>query len=114
MVDPGKLRDISDFPRPTNITELRSFMGLVEQLAGFSTLVAASKAPLRLLLSVRTPLDADHDAAFSAVKQALLPPPILAQFDPSCETSLQVDASRSTAWDMLSYNYTVLRGNWLT
>jgi hypothetical protein len=95
-VDPGKLRAISDFPRPTNITELRSFMGLVEQLAGFSTSVAAAKAPLRPLLSVRTPFEwtADHDTAFSAVKQALLAPPVLAQFDPSLETSLQVDASR--------------------
>ncbi|KZR99649.1 Uncharacterized protein APZ42_004403, partial [Daphnia magna] len=36
----------------------------------------------------------DHDTAFAAVKQALLAPPILAQFDPSLETSLQVDASR--------------------
>jgi hypothetical protein len=34
-VDPEKLKAISEFPRPTNITELRSFMGLVEQLAGF-------------------------------------------------------------------------------
>lgn len=71
-------------------------MGLVEQLAGFSTSVAAAKAPLRPLLSVRTPFEwtADHDTAFAAVKQALLAPPVLAQFDPSLETSLQVDASR--------------------
>lgn len=52
-VDPEKLRAISDFPKPTNITELR--MGLVEQLAGFSTEVATAKAPLRPLLSSRTP-----------------------------------------------------------
>jgi hypothetical protein len=95
-VDPEKLRAISDFPKPTNITELRSFMGLVEQLAGFSTEVAAAKTPLRPLLSSRTPFlwTADHDHAFEAVKAALVAPPILAPFDPELETSLQVDASR--------------------
>ncbi|KAI9551307.1 hypothetical protein GHT06_002507 [Daphnia sinensis] len=95
-VDPEKLRAISDFPKPTNITELRSFMGLVEQLAGFSTEVAAAKTPLRPLLSSRTPFlwTADHDHAFDAVKAALVAPPILAPFDPELETSLQVDASR--------------------
>jgi hypothetical protein len=71
-------------------------MGLVEQLAGFSTDVAAAKAPLRPLLSPRTPFvwTADHDSAFSAVKKALVVPPILANFNPALETSLQVDASR--------------------
>jgi hypothetical protein len=44
-VDPDKLWAISDFMRPTNITELHSFMGLVEQIAGFSTEVAAAKNP---------------------------------------------------------------------
>ena len=42
-VDPKKLRAIRDFPRPKNITELRSFLGLVEQFAGFSSKVADAK-----------------------------------------------------------------------
>ena len=29
-IEEGKLRALSQFPRPTNISELRSFMGLVE------------------------------------------------------------------------------------
>ena len=71
-------------------------MGLVEQLAGFSTEVAAAKKPLRPLLSSRNPFvwTADHERAFEAVKTALVAPPILASFDPELETSLQVDASR--------------------
>jgi hypothetical protein len=44
-VDPEKLKAISEFPRPTNITELRSFMGLVEKLAGFSVDVATAIPP---------------------------------------------------------------------
>jgi hypothetical protein len=54
-VDPSKLKAISRFPRPNNITELRSFMGLVEQLAGFSANLAAAKGPLRSPFSSRNP-----------------------------------------------------------
>lgn len=70
-------------------------MALVEQLAGFSTDVAAAKAPLRPLLSTRTHFvwTTYHDSAFSAVKKALVAPPILEHFDPALKTSLQADAS---------------------
>jgi hypothetical protein len=95
-VAPDKLKAISDFPRPTNITELRSFMGLVEQLARFSTDVAAAKGPLRPLLSSRNSYvwTSDHESAFAAVKAALTAPPRLAHFNPELDTALQVDASR--------------------
>lgn len=71
-------------------------MGLVEQLAGFSTDVVVAKGPLRPLLSTRTPFVrmADRDSAISAVKKAFVVPPILVHLDPALETSLQVDASR--------------------
>ena len=95
-VDPDKLRAIRDFPQPRNITELRSFLGLVEQFAGFSSDVAEAKGPLRPLLSMKNVYTwtSDHDAAFTAVKLALMQPPVLAHFDPALETELQVDASR--------------------
>ena len=34
--DPTKIEAISEFPAPTNITELRSFMGMANQLGGFT------------------------------------------------------------------------------
>lgn len=46
-IEETKLKALSLFPRSTNISELRSFMGLVEQLVGFSTVVAAAIGPLR-------------------------------------------------------------------
>ncbi|XP_032796135.2 uncharacterized protein K02A2.6-like [Daphnia magna] len=71
-------------------------MGLVEQLAGFSTDVAAAKGPLRPLLSSRNPYvwTPDQESAFVAVKAALTAPPILAHFNPELDTALQVDAPR--------------------
>jgi hypothetical protein len=58
-------------------------MGLVEQLAGFSSEVAAAKGPLRPLLSTRNPYvwTTDHEQAFDAVKLALISPPVVVQFD---------------------------------
>ena len=94
--DPDKISAISDFPKPTNITDLRSFMGLVNQLAEFTPDIAATAQPLRPLLSPKrsftwTP---DHDTAFERVKSALLSPPVLAPFNPAYPVVLQTDASR--------------------
>ncbi|XP_063600719.1 uncharacterized protein LOC134776896 [Penaeus indicus] len=62
-----KVRAIAEFPKPANLTDLRSFMGLVNQLAEFTPAIAESADVLRPLMSPKrtftwTP---DHDAAFS-------------------------------------------------
>ena len=51
QADPAKVRAVAEFPVPTNITELRSFLGLVNQLADFSTEIAGAANVLRDLLS---------------------------------------------------------------
>ena len=95
-IDPGKVAAIADFPAPTNITELRSFMGLVQQFGDFSTEISSAADALRGLLKpsnafVWTP---DHQTAFNNVKKALSSPPVLAHYDPSLPTVLQTDAAR--------------------
>jgi len=94
--DPGKVIAIRDFPTPANLTDLRSFMGLVNQLAEFTPEISAVAQPLRPLMSPKrqflwTP---DHDEAFRRVKTALSQPPVLASFNPALPTILQTDASR--------------------
>ena len=94
--DPEKVRAIRDFIKPANLTDLRSFMGLANQLADFSPDIASAAASLRPLMSpkrafVWTP---NHDQAFESVKKALSSPPVLAPFDPALPTALQTDASR--------------------
>ena len=94
--NPEKVSAIKDFPTPTNLTDLRSFMGLVNQLAEFSPDIATTAHPLRPLMSpkrsfVWTP---DHEQAFRKVKEALISPPILAPFNPTSPVILQTDASR--------------------
>ncbi|XP_076044716.1 uncharacterized protein LOC143027329 [Oratosquilla oratoria] len=94
--DEDKVSAIRDFPTPANLTDLRSFMGLVNQLADFTPAITAAAQPLRPLLSPKrsftwTP---DHDKAFADVKRALSSPPVLAPFDPALPAVLQTDASR--------------------
>ncbi|MFV0366579.1 MAG: RNase H-like domain-containing protein [Mangrovibacterium sp.] len=94
--DPDRVAALRDFPTPANLTDLRSFMGLANQLAEFTPEIAKTAKPLRPLLSPSrsftwTP---DHDLAFKQVKKALSSPPILAAFDPGLPTYLQTDASR--------------------
>ncbi|XP_064077718.1 uncharacterized protein LOC135195391 [Macrobrachium nipponense] len=97
--DKQKVSAIKDFPTPANLTDLRSFMGLVNQLAEFTPDISIAAQPLRPLMSPkRTPLfgpgPTDHDEAFQRVKLALTSPPVLALFDPDLPVVLQTDASR--------------------
>ena len=95
--DVRKTEAISKFPRPQNITDLRSFMGLANQFGPFSSDLAHRAQPLRDLLKPSSiwKWTAQHDAAFEAVKAALVAPPTLAFFDPALPTKLQTDASKT-------------------
>ena len=94
--DPKKLDAIQDFAIPANRTDLRSFMGLVNQLSSFSHEIAATAAPLRGLLATKNEFLwlPEHAAAFEQVKKALVSAPVLGMFDPKAPTALHTDASR--------------------
>ncbi|XP_064116655.1 uncharacterized protein K02A2.6-like [Macrobrachium nipponense] len=106
--DPDKVSAIRDFPTPSNVTDVRLFMGLVNQLADFTPDIAAAAQPLRPLMSpkrsfVWTP---DHERAFKKVKTALTSPPVLAPFNPASPVVLQTDASR-----LYGLGYALLQDN---
>jgi hypothetical protein len=44
--NPELTRAIREFPRPTNITDLRSFYGLCQQVGNFSDKISAALNPL--------------------------------------------------------------------
>ena len=96
-VDDSKLKAVSEFPRPENVTDLRSFMGLTNQLSGFSSKLASMAQPLRDLLKQKTVWNWTvlHEEAFQSVKKALVAPPIMAFFDQGAPTALHTDASRT-------------------
>ena len=94
--DPDKLKAIAEFPIPSCLTDLRSFMGLINQLGDFRTEVSTTADPLRELLKTKNEFrwTETHTTAFQATKKALVTAPTLAHYDPSKPTALHTDASR--------------------
>lgn len=95
--DENKVKAIKEFPTPSNITNLRAFMGMVNQLAGFTPSIAQTAGALRSFLSPRNEFIwfPEHEQSFQQVKEALTSPPILAHFNPTIPTVLQTYASRT-------------------
>ena len=86
---------ITNFPTPSSHTDLRSFIGLTNQLTTCTKELAPALTPLWPLLSTRNDFlwTPDHDIAFQQAKQLLTTAPVLTYFDPSKETRLHTDAS---------------------
>ena len=95
--DVKKVRAIKDIPPPKDITALRSFMGLANNLINFYPDMAHLMDPLRSLLKkghsyVWLP---EHQEAFERVKEFLAGDVILKPYDPDLDTVLVTDASRT-------------------
>ena len=94
--DPAKTKAIRDFPTPQNLTDLRSFLGLAQQLGHYHPDLAHLTAPLRPLLKldrawVWLP---EHTEALKATKAALVSSTVLKPFDVELPTIMLTDASR--------------------
>ena len=87
---------LANFPTPANRTDLRSFFGLANQLSSSTDTVAQLLLPLRPLLSTKQEFVwlAEHDQAFTAIKQHLVEIPTLVYFSLMKPTWLCTDASR--------------------
>lgn len=96
LPDKGKLSAIKNFKIPGNITELRSFMGVVNQLGQFSPTISTLAEPLRQLLKKNNEFKwvEYHTQAFEQIKNELIKPPTLAYYDPNLPITLQTDAAR--------------------
>ena len=80
---------------PQNLSDLRRFMGLVNQLGKFSSKIADISQPLRELMSTKRVWvwGPAQDKAFMDVKEELSKPSVLALYDPNAETKVSADAS---------------------
>lgn len=80
---------------PTNVAELRGFLGMVNQLGKFTPNLAEMTQSLRELLSKSKSWTwgPTQSAAFDKVKQELSKPTTLALYDPSAPAKLSADAS---------------------
>ena len=87
---------ISKFPTPTTRSDLRSFIGLANQLSASTSTIASLLTPLRPLLSTKNEFlwTPDINEAFTVARQSLTSAPTLSFFDPLKDTRLCTDASR--------------------
>jgi len=95
-IDSSVCDAITKFPTPASRTDLRSFFGLVNQVASSTNKIAELLAPLRPLLNTKNEFlwTPDHDQAINKAKSHLTNPPTLAFFDIRKPTRLSTDASR--------------------
>lgn len=93
--DPDKICANKDLTTPRNITELRRFLGMVNQLSKFLPHVAEETKPLRELLSTKNQWkwDSPQDSAFTKLKSLLSSSEVLALYNPSLHTIVSADAS---------------------
>ena len=93
---PKRTEGISNFPVPKNVSELRSFLGLVNQLGIFIPDLAHVTNDLRALLKKNVAYTwlPDHQKAFEDTKRLLLSDLLLRPFDVGLKSELLTDASR--------------------
>ena len=93
--DPEKTLAISNMEPPQSVSDLRRFMGLVNQLGKFSSRIAEISQPLRGLLSNKSAWvwGPDQERSFAEIKQELTKPTVLVLYDPQAETKVSADAS---------------------
>ena len=94
-VDPDKVKAIADLPAPTNVQEVRTFLGMVNQLSKFSDHLADKTKSIRelLLQGNKWTWGNAQQKAFEQIKVDLARAPVLALYDPNTETKVAADVS---------------------
>ena len=93
--DPQKIAAIVNMKPPSNITELRRFLGMINQCGKFSPNLAELTKPLRALLTKNSKWhwDQPQQDAYAAVKEEIVKPTVLALYNPTADTKISADAS---------------------
>ncbi len=116
--DPGKIEAVSQWPCPTSVAELRSFLGFVSYYRRFVEGFARLAVPLHMLVAeLATPKSsrqpkgvaeawsAECQSSFEELKGKLTTAPVLAYADFSLPFILEVDASHGGLGVVLSQEH---------
>lgn len=95
--DPSKVSAVSCFPRPTNVTQLRSFLGLASFYRRFIMNFAVVAQPLHQLLKKNVNFEraweSEQEIAWLTLRRLLSTTPLLSHDDGSSPLEISVDAS---------------------
>ncbi|KAK3720930.1 hypothetical protein QZH41_014537, partial [Actinostola sp. cb2023] len=93
--DPSKIDAINNMSQPTNVSGVRSLLGMTQYVSRFIPEHATITAPLRILTRQDVPWKwgKEQQQSFNKLKEALTADKVMAYFDPTRDTEVLVDAS---------------------
>ena len=94
--DPNRIKALTQFPVPRDISGVRSFLGLAHQLSGFVHDFAHMSVKLRDLTSKKKAFfwSKEHQKEFEQVKSLLTSDMVVTHFNPALPVTMLTDASR--------------------
>lgn len=94
-MDSKMVKSITEWPVPKTVKELQRFLGLINFYRRFIWNFSKSTSPLTSLLRKNTPFRIDSAAlhAFTTLKNAFTTAPVLAHFQPDCQSFVETDTS---------------------
>ena len=101
----GKIAALKEAPTPKNVTQLRSFLGLINYYSKFLPNLSTKLRPLYnlLLKNKRWTWTEQHDMAFKLAKEALQADSVLVHYDSAKPLLLACDASEYGIGAVLSH-----------
>ena len=102
-----KVEAILKVQPPTDLTELRSFLGMVNHYGKYIQFLADLSAPLNRMLRKDTPWNWSDECqqSFEKIKEALTLTRVLAHYDPKLPVGLACDASAVGVGAVLFHRY---------
>jgi len=93
--DPDNVEAIQKVQKPTNVGDVRRFLGMANQMSKFAPHLADITQPMRELLVKGNQWiwGEPQQTAFDKTKEVLTKSPVLVLFDPNLETTVSADAS---------------------
>ena len=100
-----KVKAVKDAPAPQNVSQLRSFLGMISYYSKFLPNLATQLAPLYHLLekNAKWKWSKHQEEAFQAAKSSLTSGSLLVQYDPEKSLILECDASPYGVGAVLSH-----------
>ena len=104
-VQPGKVQSLINAPRPSNIVQLRAYLGLVNYYGKFIPDLSTLLAPLYKLLNkdCEWVWSEDCELAVKRANDELISPKVLMHYNPKLPLRLQTDASQYGLGAVLSH-----------
>ena len=93
--DPDKTQAIMQLQQPNNVTEVKRYLGMLNQMSKFVPDLSSKTKPLRHLISAKNlcTWGPNQQRAFEETKQLISSPTVLALYDSSANTVVSPDAS---------------------